>query len=231
MPNWLFLKDMQFYALAVGIMTLLFMVWQYRKSIISKELQYTINTVPLLKEGATPTEIEIKCHENVLSKPYVSTITVINTGTIPIKTEDYSKKLRFEADNSAIKLAKTIEEEGLKKPEVKVEDEKRITIEKTLMNPGDKYEILFISDGPLNIKPDGDIVGVSELKELSSRRGISRETVLVSFVSLITGLLLLAIDLLFDVEYFKIVLSSISTGLIIGIIISRIRSSNYELHG
>ena len=141
-----------------------------------KELSYTVESSKLVQnKGALESEIKFIINEEKYTNLYIGFIKFENTGDIPIKREDFENSISViintnEWANLSILLYNVIE----KMPQdlnVKLFKSdtiyNEITIEPLLLNPGDKFNIQFVSNqNPSSIHVSSRILGIKGIKEI-----------------------------------------------------------------
>lgn len=113
-------------------------------------------------------DIQISYLGKDVSKGSFLTIAIVNTGKIPIKSEDFERPITVHLSDSASVISSKVVELNPTNLEVKIHSTTEgISIEKLLLNPDDGFEIQIFSSAPLKVL---DVTtrasGLSKLVEL-----------------------------------------------------------------
>ncbi|MBS7416950.1 hypothetical protein [Pseudomonas syringae] len=113
-------------------------------------------------------DIQISYLGKDVSKGSFLTIAIVNTGKIPIKSEDFERPITIHLSNSASVISSKVVELNPTNLEVKIRaTDEGISIEKLLLNPDDGFAIQIFSSAPLKVL---DVTtrasGLSKLVEL-----------------------------------------------------------------
>ncbi|AKF52745.1 hypothetical protein PsyrH_20060 [Pseudomonas syringae pv. syringae HS191] len=121
-----------------------------------KELSYKTLSKREISTSSSPSEqwpdIQISYLGKDVSKGSFLTIAIVNTGTIPIKSEDFERPITVHLSNSASVISSKVVELNPTNLEVKINaTTEGISIEKLLLNPDDGFAIQIFSSAPLNV--------------------------------------------------------------------------------
>lgn len=118
-------------------------------------------------------DLQIFVNGSKIGSPYVSTLTLTNTGSKPIQSSDFETPLELRTLNdSKLVTAQVSRTDPADIPVgISVEDS-RSKIQPFLMNPGDKVIFSLVSTGPLNLAVHARIAGVREIlfEDMTQRR-------------------------------------------------------------
>jgi hypothetical protein len=184
-----------------------------------KTLTYTILTdseiVPGSREGKS--NIEIHHKGKVVPKVRLIEIRIKNSGSLPIKPEDYIEPLRLRLPNSEILSSEVRDDQSLGAYiETKLSDRSEIVLSKTLLNPTDFFDAkILLADGDGDLSVTGRIVGVSKIRNLTGRE--VNYFILLSFIAV--NVLALIARLLGWLDYRIIIVLQICT-LLVGLWLS-----------
>ena len=150
-----------------------------------KTLTYTV----LTNSGLVPISYEVQNNIQILYKgkvvPNVQLIEmrIKNSGSLPIKPEDYIEPLRIRLPNSKILASEVRDAHSVGAYiETKLSNRSEIVLSKTLLNPTDFFDVkILLADGDSDLSVIGRIVGVSKIQNLTGRN--VNYYILLSFVA------------------------------------------------
>ena len=190
-------------------------VLQLRK----KTLTYTVLTnsgvVPGPEEGKS--NIQIRYKGKVVRQVRLVEIRIKNSGSLPIKPEDYIEPLSVRLPNSEILSSEVRDAHSLGAYiETKLSNQSEIVLGKTLLNPTDFFDVkVLLADGDADLSLVGRIVGVSKIRNLTGRE--VNYSILLSFIAV--NVLALIARLLGWLDYRIIIVLQICT-LLVGLWLS-----------
>lgn len=138
-----------------------------------KTLTYTVLTnsglVPVSDEGES--NIQIRYKGKAVPKVRLVEIRIKNSGSLPIKPEDYIQPLSLRLPNSNILSSEVSDVHSLGAYiESKLSNSSEIVLSKTLLNPTDFFDVkILLADGAADLSVVGRIVGVSKIQNLTGR--------------------------------------------------------------
>jgi hypothetical protein len=201
------------------IITIIVLFVIFFLQIRKKTLTYTVLTdseiIPGSKEGKK--DIEIHYKGKVVPKVRLIEIRIKNSGSLPIKPEDYIEPLRLRLPNSEILSSEVRDDQSLGAYiETKLSDRSEIVLSKTLLNPTDSFDAkILLADGDADLSVIGRIVGVSKIRNLTGRE--VNYFILLSFIAV--NVLALIARLLGWLDYRIIIILQICT-LLVGLWLS-----------
>ena len=150
-----------------------------------KALTYTVLTnsdiFSVSDEGKS--NIQILHRGKVVPKVRLVEIRIKNSGSLPIKPEDYIEPLSVRLPKSKI-LSSEIRDVHSAGAyiETKLSNQSEIVLSKTLLNPTDFFDVkILLADGDADFSVVGRIVGVSKIQNLTGRE--VNYYILLSFVA------------------------------------------------
>ena len=150
-----------------------------------KTLTYTVLTnsglVPVSTE--VKSDIQIRYKGKLVPEVRLVEIRIKNSGSLPIKPEDYIEPLRLQLPNSRILSSEVMDAHSLGASiETKLSNRSEIVLSKTLLNPTDFFDVkILLTDGDADFSVVGRIVGVSKIQNLTGRE--VNYYILLSFVA------------------------------------------------
>jgi hypothetical protein len=190
-------------------------VLQLRK----KTLTYTVLTnsgvVPGPQEAKSPVQIRYK--GKVVAKVRLVEIRIKNSGSLPIKPEDYIEPLSLRLPNSEILSSEVMDAHSLGAYiETKLSNQSEVVLGKTLLNPTDFFDVkVLLADGNADLSLGGRIVGVPKIRNMTGRE--VNYSILLSFIAV--NVLALIARLLGWLDYRIIIVLQICT-LLVGLWLS-----------
>lgn len=181
-----------------------------------KTLTYTVLTnsglVPVSKE--VKSDIQILYKGKVVPKVRLVEIRIKNSGSLPIKPEDYIEPLRLQLPNSRILSSEVRDAHSVGASiETKLSNRSEIVLSKTLLNPTDFFDVkILFADGAADLAVVGRIVGVTKIQNLTNRE--VNYYILLSFVAV--NVLALIARILGLLDYRIIIILQIFT-LLVGV--------------
>ena len=150
-----------------------------------KTLSYTV----LTNSGLVPISYELQNNIQILYKgkvvPNVQLVEmrIKNSGSLPIKPEDYIEPLKVRLPNSKILASEVRDAHSVGAYiETKLSNRSEIVLSKTLLNPTDYFDVkILLADGDADFSVIGRIVGVSKIQNLTGRN--VNYYILLSFVA------------------------------------------------
>ena len=167
------------------IITIIAVFIIFFRQIRKKTLTYTVLTnsdvVPGSKDGKSTIQIHYK--GKVVPKARLIEIRIKNTGSSPIKPEDYIEPLSLRLPNSEILASEVRDAQSLGASiETKLSDRSEIVLSKTLLNPTDFFDVkVLLADGDADFSVVGRIVGVSKIRNLTGHE--VNYFILLSFIA------------------------------------------------
>src|SRR6185503_9501509 len=151
-----------------------------------KTLAYTV----LTNSGLVPISYEAQNNIQILYKgkvvPNVQLVEmrIKNSGSLPIKPEDYIEPLKVRLPNSKILASEVRDAHSVGAYiETKLSNRSEIVLSKTLLNPTDFFDVkILLADGDADLSVIGRIVGVSKIQNLTGRN--VNYYILLSFVAM-----------------------------------------------
>lgn len=201
------------------IITIIAVFIIFFRQIRKKTLTYTILTnsdvVPDSKEGKSNIQIHYK--GKVVPQARLIEIRIKNSGSLPIKPEDYIEPLSLRLPNSEILSSEVRDAQFLGAYiETKLSHRSEIVLSKTLLNPTDFFDVkVLLADGVPDLSVAGRIVGVSKIRNLTGRE--VNYYILLSFIAV--NVLALIARLLGWLDYRIIIVLQICT-LLVGLWLS-----------
>jgi hypothetical protein len=201
------------------IITIIALFVVFFLQIRKKTLTYTVLTnsdiVPGSREGKGNIEIHYK--GKVVPNARLIEIRIKNSGSLPIKPEDYIEPLKLQLPNSEILSSEVRDDQSLGAfIETKLSDRSEIVLSKTLLNPTDFFDAkILLADGEADLSVSGRIVGVSKIRNLTGRE--ENYFILLSFIAV--NVLALIARLLGWLDYRIIIVLQICT-LLVGLWLS-----------
>jgi hypothetical protein len=157
----------------------------FLSQIRKKTLTYTVLTnsglVPFSHEG--PNNIQIVYKGKAVPNVQLVEMRIKNSGSLPIKPEDYIEPLSVRLPNSKILSSEVRDAHFVGAHiETKLSNQSEIVLSKTLLNPTDFFDVkILLADGDANFSVAGRIVGVSRIQNLTGRE--VNYYILLSFVT------------------------------------------------
>ena len=150
-----------------------------------KTLTYTV----LTNSGLVPVSYEVQSNIQILYKGKVVPkvrlveIRIKNSGSLPIKPEDYIEPLSLRLPNSKILASEVRDDHSVGAYiETKLSNRSEIVLSKTLLNPTEFFDVkILLADGDADLSVAGRIVGVSKIQNLTGRE--VNYYILLSFVA------------------------------------------------
>ena len=150
-----------------------------------KTLTYTVLTnsglVPFSHEG--PNNIQIVYKGKAVPNVQLVEMRIKNSGSLPIKPEDYIEPLSVRLPNSKILSGEVRDAHSVGAYiETKLSNQSEIVLSKTLLNPTDFFDVkILLADGGADFSVAGRIVGVSKIQNITRRE--VNYYILLSFVT------------------------------------------------
>ena len=201
------------------IITLIALFVIFFLQVRKKALTYTVLTnsdvIPGSRVGKS--NIEIRYNGQVVPKVRLIEIRIKNSGSLPIKPEDYTEPLRLQVPNSEILSSEIRADQSLGAYiETKLSNRSELVLSKTLLNPTDFFDAkILLADGDADLSVTGRIVGVSKIQNLTGRE--VNYYILLAFVAV--NVLALIARLLGWLDYRIIIVLQICT-LLVGLWLS-----------
>jgi hypothetical protein len=144
-------------------------------------------------------------------------IRIKNSGSLPIKPEDYIEPLSVRLPNSEILSSEVRDAQSLGASiETKLSNGSELVLSKTLLNPTDFFDVkMLLADVDADFSVAGRIVGVSKIRNLTGRE--VNYYILLSFIAV--NVLALIARLLGWLDYRIIIVLQICT-LLVGLWLS-----------
>jgi hypothetical protein len=184
-----------------------------------KTLTYTVLTNSDVVTGSKEGKSHIQIHHQgkIIPQVRLVEIRIKNSGSLPIKPEDYIEPLRLRLPKSEILSSEVIDIHALGASlETKSSDRSEIVLSKTLLNPADFFDVkVLLADGDADFSVAGRIVGVSKIRNITGRE--VNYYILLSFVAV--NVLALIARLLGWLDYRIIIVLQICT-LLVGLWLS-----------
>jgi hypothetical protein len=184
-----------------------------------KTLTYTVLTnsdlIPGTDKGKS--HIQIRYMGKVVPKVRLVEIRIKNSGSLPIRPEDYIEPLNLRLPNSEILSSEVRDVQSLGASiETKLSNGSELVLSKTLLNPTDFFDVkILFADGDADFSVAGRIVGVSKIRNLTGRE--VNHYILLSFIAV--NVLALIARLLGWLDYRIIIILQICT-LLVGLWLS-----------
>ena len=167
------------------IITIIALFVVFFLQIRKKTLTYTV----LTNSGLVPISYEAQNNIQILYKgkvvPNVQLVEmrIKNSGSLPIKPEDYIEPLRIRLPNSKILASEVRDAHSVGAYiETKSSNRSEIVLSKTLLNPTDFFDVkILLADGDSDLSVIGRIVGVSKIQNLTGHN--VNYYILLSFVA------------------------------------------------
>ena len=204
------------FALIAIVVPLLWDTYRNRKAIsYSVSSQGTLN-VP---HEVDRSELEIRYRGTEVTNPVFTVIEVRNSGRIPILPEDFKKSFSFvnQAEDARLLDVRllTSRPENLR-PELFVDEgQDSIILKDMLLNKGDAFRALILSDGVPEFKAEGRVVGTMIQELVKGRRSLVLQVVrmgLIGFLLMFSIRLILLSDGSMDLAY----ILSLVAGIVLG---------------
>ena len=150
-----------------------------------KALTYTVLTnsglVPISDEAQN--NIQILYKGKVVPNVQLVEMRIKNSGSLPIKPEDYIEPLRVRLSNSKILSSEVMDAHSVGAYiETKLSNQSEIALSKTLLNPTDFFDVkILYADGADDLAVVGRIVGVKKIQNITGRE--VNYYILLSFVA------------------------------------------------
>ena len=150
-----------------------------------KTLTYTVLTnsglVPFSHEA--PNNIQIVYKGKAVPNVQLIEMRIKNSGSLPIKPEDYIEPLSVRLPKSKILSSEVRDAHSVGAYiETKLSNQSEIVLSKTLLNPTDFFDVkILLADGEADFSVAGRIVGVSKIQNLTGRE--VNYYILLSFVA------------------------------------------------
>jgi len=190
-------------------------VLQLRK----KTLTYTVltNSGVIPGPGGAKSTIQLRYKGKVVPKVRLVEIRIKNSGSLPIKPEDYIEPLSLRLPNSEILSSEVMDAHSLGAYiETKLSNRSEVVLGKTLLNPTDFFDVkVLLADGDADLSLGGRIVGVSKIRNMTGRE--VNYSILLSFIAV--NVLALIARLLGWLDYRIIIVLQICT-LLVGLWLS-----------
>jgi len=201
------------------IITIIAVFVIFFRQIRKKTLTYTLLTnsevIPESREGKSNIQIHFK--GKVVLQVRLIEIRIKNSGSLPIKPEDYIEPLSLRLPNSEILSSEISDNQSLGAYiETRLSDRSEIVLSKTLLNPTDFFDVkVLLADGDADVSVAGRIVGVSKIRNLTGHE--VNYYILLSFIAV--NVLALIARLLGWLDYRIIIVLQICT-LLVGLWLS-----------
>lgn len=201
------------------IITIIAVFVIFFRQIRKKTLTYTVLTnsdvIPESREGKSNIQIHFK--GKVVLQVRLIEIRIKNSGSLPIKPEDYIEPLSLRLPNSEILSSEISDNQSLGAYiETRLSDRSEIVLSKTLLNPTDFFDVkVLLADGDADVSVAGRIVGVSKIRNLTGHE--VNYYILLSFIAV--NVLALIARLLGWLDYRIIIVLQICT-LLVGLWLS-----------
>ena len=204
------------FALIAIVVPLLWDTYRNRKAIsYSVSSQGTLN-VP---HEVDRSELEIRYRGTEVTNPVFTVIEVRNSGRIPILPEDFKKSFSFVNQEEDARLLDvrllTSRPENLH-PELFVDEgQDSIILKHMLLNKGDAFRALILSDGVPEFKAEGRVVGTMIQELVKGRRSLVLQVVrmgLIGFLLMFSIRLILLSDGSMDLAF----ILSLVAGIVLG---------------
>jgi len=185
---------------------------QVRKKTLAYMVLTNSGLVPVSDEGKSNIQIHYKGKE--VQKVWLVEIRIKNSGSLPIKPEDYIEPSSLRLPNSKILSSEVSDAHSLGAYiETKLSNQSKIVLSKTLLNPTDFFDVkILLADGAADLSVVGRIVGVRKIQNLTGRE--VNYYILLSFVAV--NVLALIARLLGWVDFRIIIILQICT-LLVGV--------------
>jgi hypothetical protein len=184
-----------------------------------KTLTYTVLTNSDLLPGSDKgkSNIQIRYMGKVVPQVRLVEIRIKNSGSLPIKPEDYIEPLSVRLPNSEILSSEVRDAQSLGASiETKLSNGSELVLSKTLLNPTDFFDVkMLLADVDADFSVAGRIVGVSKIRNLTGRE--VNYYILLSFIAV--NVLALIARLLGWLDYRIIIVLQICT-LLVGLWLS-----------
>jgi len=181
-----------------------------------KTLTYTVltNSDIFSVSDEDKSNIQILYKGKVVPKVRLVEVRIKNSGSLPIKPEDYIEPLRLQLPNSRILSSEVMDAHSVGASiETKLSNRSEIVLSKTLLNPTDFFDVkILFADGADDLAVVGRIVGVTKIQNLTGRA--VNYYILLSFVAV--NVLALIARLLGLLDYRIIIILQIFT-LLVGV--------------
>jgi len=188
----------------------------------TKTLTYRVltNSSLIFVSDNVKDNIQIRYKGKIVPNVRLVEIRIKNSGSLPIKPEDYIEPLSIQFPNSKILSNEVIDIHSLGiYIETELSDQSEIVLSKTLLNPNDSFDIkTILGEGDTDFSVSGRIVGVKNFQTLSSPAPLIKLSTLVrpTFIFIILTIVLSLSDNLSLLESVRLVGFSF---LIIGLLI------------
>ena len=131
-------------------------------------------------------DLQVVLNGTRIDNPYVSTLTLTNTGSKPVASMDFETPIFISVTSEATLVTAQIIDTTPKGIPVEIElDAGKVKIPKFLSNPNDEITFSLVTSGKPQFDPDGRIAGVSkiEYEDLTQPRARPLAAVLAGLVA------------------------------------------------
>lgn len=155
----------------IPVIAILVAVLIYLKQKQKKKISYKIlsRTSLLSVEEAIEKEVEILYKGQKIKQVQLIILQITNSGTLPVKREDFDVPLSIKFEKETKLLSATILEKEPKDLEISLDvNENSVILPPFLLNPDDNFSIkILASKVDKDLKIEGRIVGVKKIEDIS----------------------------------------------------------------